>query len=50
MTTSALERQRLKFYAVSGRCYITKRIDFSKLAKLVIWIEDWWLAVVTVPQ
>lgn len=50
MTTSSADEEMLKFYALSARCYITKLIDFSKVAELVRWIEDWWLAVVTVPK
>ena len=50
MTTSAADEEMLKSYALSARCYITKPIDLSKVAKLVRWIEDWGLAVVTVPK
>lgn len=50
MTTSAADEEMLKFYALSARCYITKPIDFSQVAKLVRWIEDWWRVVVTVPK
>ncbi|MEG4027560.1 MULTISPECIES: hypothetical protein [unclassified Microcoleus] len=50
MTTSAADQEMLKSYALSARCYITKPIDFSQVPKLVRWIEDWWLVVVTVPK
>jgi two-component system response regulator len=50
MTTSAADEEMLKLYALSPRCYITKPIDFSQVAKLVRWIKDWWLVVVTVPK
>jgi len=98
MTTSVADKEMLKFYALSARCYITKPIHwehlifvktlllassfflfprskrasqqeslktpisslpafiemlpihFSQVAKLVRWIEEWWLVVVTVPK
>ncbi|MEG5065213.1 hypothetical protein QUB33_16480 [Microcoleus sp. B3-A4] len=46
MTTSAVDEEMLKFYAMSARCYITKLIDFSQVAKLVRSIKDWWLVVI----
>ncbi|MEG4088312.1 hypothetical protein QUA38_02700 [Microcoleus sp. Pol12B4] len=50
MTTSAADEEMLKSYSLLARCYITKPIDFSQVAKLVRWIKDWWLVVVTVPK
>ncbi|MEG4231518.1 response regulator [Microcoleus sp. Pol11C3] len=50
MTTSAADEEILNSYALSARCYITKLINFSQVAKLVKWIEDWWLVLVTVPK
>ncbi|MEG4986322.1 hypothetical protein QUB08_11190 [Microcoleus sp. BR0-C5] len=50
MTTSAADEEILKSYALLARCYITKPVDFSQVAKLVRWIEDWLLVVVTVPK
>ncbi|MEG4024451.1 MULTISPECIES: hypothetical protein [unclassified Microcoleus] len=50
MRTSAANEEMIKFYALSAGCYITRLIDFSQVAKLVKWIEDWWLVVVTVPK
>ncbi|MEG4074802.1 hypothetical protein QUA30_19250 [Microcoleus sp. Pol14C2] len=50
MTTSAADEERIKFDGLSARCYITRLIDFSQVAKLVRWIKDWWLVVVTVPK
>ncbi len=41
MTTSAADEEMLKFYALSARCYMANRVDFSQVAKLVRWIEDW---------
>lgn len=35
MRTSAADEERLKFYAMSARYYITKPIYFSQVAKLV---------------
>jgi chemotaxis family two-component system response regulator Rcp1 len=49
MTTSAADEEMLESYALSAWCYLTKPVDFSQVAKLVKWIEDLWLAVVTVP-
>ena len=50
MTTSAADEEILKSYALLARCYIAKPADFSQVAKLVRWIEDWWWVVVTVPK
>jgi chemotaxis family two-component system response regulator Rcp1 len=50
MTTSAADEEILKSYALLARCYIAKSVDFSQVAKLVRWIEDWWWVVVTVPN
>jgi len=50
MTTSAADEDILKFYALLARCYMGKAVDFSQVAKLVRWIEDWWRVVVTVPK
>lgn len=50
MTTSAADEEILKSYALLTRCYIAKPVDFSQVAKLVRWIEDWWRVVVTVPK
>ncbi|MEG4502747.1 hypothetical protein QUA81_05340 [Microcoleus sp. F6_B4] len=50
MTTSAADEEAIEFYALSAGCYITTPIDFSQAAKLVRWIEDWWLVVVTLPK
>jgi len=50
MTTSAADEEILKYYALLAGCYIAKPVDFSQVAKLVRWIEDWWRVVVTVPK
>ncbi|WP_242724694.1 hypothetical protein [Microcoleus vaginatus] len=50
MRTSVADKEMLKFYALSARCYITKPIHFSQVAKPVRWVEDGWLVVVTVPK
>ncbi|MEG4963418.1 MULTISPECIES: hypothetical protein [unclassified Microcoleus] len=50
MTTSAADEEILKSYALLARCCIPKPVDFSQVAKLVKWIEDWWPVVVTVPK
>jgi len=50
MTTSAADEEILKSYALLARCYIAKPVDFSQVAKLMRWIEDWWWVVVTVPK
>ena len=50
MTTSAADEEILKSYALLARCYIAKPVDFSQVANLVRWIEDWWRVVVTVPK
>ncbi|MBW3584920.1 MAG: hypothetical protein KY448_03490 [Cyanobacteria bacterium 0813] len=50
MKTSAADEEILKSYALSAQCYIAKPVNFSQVAKLVRWIEDCWLVVVTVPK
>ncbi|WP_445172658.1 hypothetical protein [Microcoleus sp.] len=50
MTTSAADEEILKSYALLARCYIAKPVDFSQVANLVRWIEDWGQVGVTVPK
>ena len=50
MTTSAADEEILQPYALLARYCIPKPVDFSQVAKLVKWIEDWWPVVVTVPK
>jgi len=41
MTTSAADEEMIESYALLARCYIAKPVNFSPVAKLVRWIEDW---------
>jgi len=50
LTVSSAEEDILKTYNLHANCYITKPMDLSKFAKVVQSIEDFWLAVVKLPD
>lgn len=49
LTTSKAEEDVVKSYGSYANCYITKPIEFSKLADAVRAVGDFWLCVVTLP-
>jgi DNA-binding response OmpR family regulator len=49
LTTSKAEEDVVKSYGNYANCYITKPIEFSKLAEAVRAVGDFWLCVVTLP-
>jgi two-component system, chemotaxis family, response regulator Rcp1 len=49
LTTSKSEADVLKAYGLHANCYIVKPVDFEKFAGVVLSIEHFWFAVVTLP-
>ena len=49
LTTSQAEADVLKSYNLHANCYITKPVDLEKFMSVVQSIEDFWLAIVTLP-
>lgn len=49
LTTSRDQRDVLKAYNLSCNCYITKPVDLKQFIEVVRSIEQFWLAVVTLP-
>ena len=50
LTTSQAEEDLARAYANHVNCYIRKPVDFERFAEVVRSIEDFWFAVVTLPQ
>lgn len=50
LTTSKAEEDILRAYDLSANCYITKPVDFEQFIRVVRSIEDFWLAMVKLPQ
>jgi CheY-like chemotaxis protein len=50
LTTSRAEQDVLRSYSLYANCYITKPVDFTQFVEVVISIEHFWLAVVTLPR
>ena len=40
----------LRSYELHANCYITKPVDLEKFISIVRSIEDFWLAIVTLPR
>ena len=49
LTTSHAEQDVLRSYDLHANCYITKPVDLEQFINVVRTIEDFWLAVVTLP-
>ena len=49
LTTSHAEQDILRSYQLNANCYITKPVNFQRFVQVVKNIEDFWLAVVTLP-
>jgi chemotaxis family two-component system response regulator Rcp1 len=49
LTTSRAEEDVLRSYKLHANCYITKPVDLEQFLRVVRSIEDFWLAVVTLP-
>jgi len=50
LTTSASEVDVLAAYDLHANCYITKPVDLSQFEAVVRSIEDFWLAIVRLPE
>jgi CheY-like chemotaxis protein len=49
LTTSKMEQDIVKSYGAHANCYISKPVEFAKLADAVGGIRDFWLSLVTLP-
>jgi CheY-like chemotaxis protein len=49
LTTSKAESDVAKSYGSHANCYVTKPVEFAKLAEAVRGIGDFWLGLVTLP-
>lgn len=49
LTTSKAEEDVMRAYSLHANCYITKPIDLAQFIKIVRTIEEFWLAIVTLP-
>jgi two-component system, chemotaxis family, response regulator Rcp1 len=50
LTTSQAEEDILKSYNLHANCYISKPVDLEQFIAVVKTIEDFWLAVVSLPR
>jgi chemotaxis family two-component system response regulator Rcp1 len=50
LTTSKAEEDILRAYDLNANCYITKPVDFEQFIHVVRSIEDFWLAMVKLPN
>lgn len=50
LTTSQAEEDILRSYDLNANCYITKPVDLEKFIGVVRYIQEFWLAVVQLPQ
>ncbi|MBI5687451.1 MAG: response regulator [Verrucomicrobia bacterium] len=49
LTTSSAEQDVVRTYNLRANAYVTKPVDFKEFLKVIRTIEDFWLAVVTLP-
>jgi CheY-like chemotaxis protein len=49
LTTSRAEEDVLRSYHLHANCYVTKPVDLGKFIEVVHAIDQFWLAVVTLP-
>jgi two-component system, chemotaxis family, response regulator Rcp1 len=50
LTTSAAEEDILRSYQLHANCYITKPVDLHQFLKVVKTIDNFWLAIVKLPN
>lgn len=50
LTTSKAEEDILKTYNLHANCYVTKPVDLDQFVKVVRSLEDFWLAIVKLPN
>ena len=49
LTTSRAEEDILRSYDLHANCYVTKPVDLTQFLGVVRSLEEFWLAVVTLP-
>lgn len=50
LTTSKAEEDIIKTYNLHANCYVTKPVDLDQFVKVVKSLEDFWLAIVKLPN
>lgn len=50
LTTSKAEEDILRTYNLHANCYVTKPVDLEQFIKVVKALEDFWLAIVKLPN
>lgn len=50
LTTSKAEEDILKTYNLHANCYVTKPVDLEQFITVVKSLEDFWLAIVKLPN
>jgi chemotaxis family two-component system response regulator Rcp1 len=50
LTTSAAEEDIFRSYQLHANCYITKPVDLDQFLKVVMTIDNFWLAIVKLPR
>ena len=50
LTTSKAEVDILKTYNLHANCYVTKPVDLDQFVRVVQSLEDFWLAIVKLPN
>ncbi len=50
LTTSKAEEDVLKTYNLHANCYVTKPVDLEQFVTVVKSLEDFWLAIVKLPN
>lgn len=50
LTTSSSEEDVLRAYGLHANCYITKPVDMDQFIAVIRSLEEFWLAVVKLPQ
>lgn len=50
LTTSKAEEDIVRSYGLHANCYVTKPVEFEKLAAVVHEIHQFWFCVVTLPK
>lgn len=50
LTTSKAEEDILKTYNLHANCYVTKPVDLDQFVEVVRSLEDFWLAIVKLPN
>ena len=49
LTTSRAEEDVLRAYDLHANCYVTKPVDLEQFMKVIRFIDEFWVSVVTLP-